>query len=130
MKMWSRGLGRTEINMDFRYYQVSKDPGNNDVWVSGTITDPVNWEFRIIITPEDIPGILKLAFSFTMIKLFFLNAYRYLGYLFNKKKYLQGEGNEVVEKVTAAYQMMMSPEREKGGRSLPKRATREKRSLG
>ncbi len=129
MKMWSRGLGRTEIHMDFRCYEVSKDPNNNDVWVSGSITEPVNWEFRITITPEDIPGIIKLAFSFTMLKLLIKNAYRYVEYLFNKKKYLQREDGDVVEKVSEAYHMMMNRKGERTERSRPKRAGSDNRSL-
>ncbi len=59
MKLRSRGLGRKELVMDFREYEVSRD--GDDVVVTGTIREPVNWDFTIRITGDDIPGMLRLG---------------------------------------------------------------------
>jgi hypothetical protein len=107
MKLWSRGLGTTELRMDFRYYKITKDPDSDNVLVSGAITDPVNWEFRITMEPEDIPGFMKVFFNVSLIKLAAKNAYRYVVYLFNRKKYLDSGNGDIEEKVNMAYEQMM-----------------------
>ena len=70
MKMWSRGLGRTELTMDMVYCQIKKDPDSDNVIIYGNITEPVNWEFKGVLTPEDIPGIIKLALNWAVLRLF------------------------------------------------------------
>jgi hypothetical protein len=45
--------------MDFREYDVTRE--GNDVIVTGTIREPVNWDFTICITGDDIPGMLRLG---------------------------------------------------------------------
>jgi len=107
MKLWSRGLGKTELNMDFRYYVVKKDPDSEDVFVVGKITDPVDWEFKITVGPEDIPGLAKVFFNFSVIKLLMKNLYKYFVYLFNSKKYMEVTGHDIEEKVNEAYASMM-----------------------
>ena len=107
MKLWSRGLGTTELKMDFRYYKITKDPDSGNVLVSGTITDPVNWEFRITMEPEDIPGFMKVFFNISLLKLALKNAYRYVGYLFTRKKYAGSGDVDIEEKVNIAYEQMM-----------------------
>lgn len=59
MKLRSRGLGRKELVMDFREYEVARD--GDEVVVSGTIREPVNWDFTIRISGDDIPGMLRLG---------------------------------------------------------------------
>ena len=59
MKLRSRGLGRRELVMDFREYDIARD--GDDVVVSGTIREPVNWDFAIRITGADIPGMLRVG---------------------------------------------------------------------
>ena len=108
MKMWSRGLGRTELKMDCRYYQVKKEDNVSDVFVIGKITDPVNWEFRVTIEPEDIPGMMKLFFTKPVLMLVLKNTYKYVIYLFNKKKYDMEIGPDLNEKVNEAYKQMMT----------------------
>ena len=63
MKVWSKGLGKTELLADCRYYEVAKDPESENVFIIGNITNPVNWEFRAILEPEDVPGFMKLVFN-------------------------------------------------------------------
>jgi len=107
MKLWSRGLGKTELNMDFRYYVVKKDPASEDVYIVGKITDPVDWEFKITIGPEDIPGLAKVFFNTSVIKLLMKNLYKYIVYLFNAKKYMEVTGHDIEKKVNDAYNSMM-----------------------
>jgi hypothetical protein len=45
--------------MDFREYEVARD--GDEVVVSGTIREPVNWDFTIRISGDDIPGMLRLG---------------------------------------------------------------------
>ena len=45
--------------MDFREYEITRD--GDDVVVSGTIHEPVNWDFTIRMTGDDIPGMLRLG---------------------------------------------------------------------
>ena len=45
--------------MDFREYDVTRE--GSDVIVTGTIREPVNWDFTIRITGDDIPGMLRLG---------------------------------------------------------------------
>lgn len=59
VKLRSRGLGRKELVMDFRDYEIARD--GDEVVVSGTIREPVNWDFTIRIDGDDIPGMLRLG---------------------------------------------------------------------
>jgi hypothetical protein len=108
MKLWSRGLGRTELKMDCRYYKVKNDPLKEDVYIIGTITDPVNWEFRVTLEPDDIPGMMKLFFNTGVIKLVLKNFYKYVIYFFNRQKFAEAAGYNIEGKVDDAYRQMMS----------------------
>lgn len=69
MKLRSRGLGRKELEMDFREYEVKRE--DDDVLITGTIKKPVHWDFSIRMSPEDIPGMIKVAISPATIGMFF-----------------------------------------------------------
>jgi len=47
MKVWSRGLGKTELLIDLTYFEARKDANSDNVSIIGNITDPVNWEIEI-----------------------------------------------------------------------------------
>jgi len=115
MRLWSRGLGRTELTMDCRYYKVKHDPQTNNVYIIGTITDPVNWEFRVTLQPEDIPGMMKLFFHTCVIKLLLRNFYKYFGYWLNRREFAEAAGHNLEEKVDSAYRQMMSHGRSHDG---------------
>ncbi len=106
MKLWSRGLGKQEIFLDFRYCQAVKDPNEGNMLIIGNMQSPVTWEFKITFQPEDIGGILKLVFCPSMFLFAIRNLPQYLVYLMNRNKY-QHKGN-LVEKVNAAYEQCMS----------------------
>jgi hypothetical protein len=106
MKLWSRGLGKQEINMDFRYCKTLKDPETGNMMIIGNMQSPVTWEFKITFHPEDIGGIMKLVFSPSMLLFAIKNLSQYLFYLKDRDKY-KTEGN-LVEKVNAAYELCMT----------------------
>jgi hypothetical protein len=106
MKLWSRGLGKQEINMDFRYCKTLKDPETGNMMIIGNMQSPVTWEFKITFNPEDIGGIMKFVFSPSMLIFAIKNLSQYLFYLRDRDKY-KTEGN-LVEKVNAAYELCMT----------------------
>lgn len=128
MKLWSRGLGRTEVEMDFRYYKVAKNSNGKEVTIVGKMHDPVNWEFWIKMEPEDIAGVMKVFFTPAMIWYVIKNAWRYFIYLFNRKKFREPEGEDLENKIMTAYDNMVNkPKRGRSSRAsrLKKRAKKE-----
>ncbi|MDI6797261.1 MAG: hypothetical protein QMD09_09960, partial [Desulfatibacillaceae bacterium] len=107
MKLWSRGLGSTEITMDFRHYTVTKDKETGNILIVGNMQDPVNWEFRVTMEPDDIPGFMKILFNISVLVLGIKNAHRYLSYLLHRKDFAAESDNERLEKVNKAYEAMM-----------------------
>jgi hypothetical protein len=59
MKLWSRGLGKQELKMNFMDYDVRRE--EQEVVISGRIIDPVNWEFWIRFNEDDVPGLIRVA---------------------------------------------------------------------
>ncbi len=107
MKLWSRGLGTTEISMDFRSYKVVKDPETGNVHIIGTMKEPVNWEFRITMEPDDIPGFIKMALNLSVLSMGIRNVYKYITYLLHRTDFEPPDGENLEEKVNAAYNQMM-----------------------
>jgi hypothetical protein len=107
MKLWSRGLGKTELNMDFKYYKVVPDQKSDDVFIIGKITDPVNWEFKITVGPDDIAGLTKIFFNWRVIKLVFKHLYKYVLYLVRRKQFENEIETDIEIKVNDAYNSMM-----------------------
>lgn len=67
MRLRSRGLGRKELVMDFREYDVVRE--GNEILIVGTIRDPVNWEFSIRMCEDDIAGVARIAARRSMLSL-------------------------------------------------------------
>ena len=67
MRLRSRGLGRKELVLDFREYEVV--PVEDELVVVGTIRDPVNWDFTIRICEDDVPGMIRLVLRPSMLGL-------------------------------------------------------------
>lgn len=59
MRLWSRGLGKQELKMNFMNYDVRRE--GQDVVISGRVVDPVNWEFWIRFDEADVPGLIRVA---------------------------------------------------------------------
>lgn len=106
MKLWSRGLGKQEIHLDFRYCKTLKDHETGNMLIIGNMQSPVTWEFKITFHPEDIGGIMKALFCPSMLFFAIKNLPQYLFYLMNRNKY-KVEG-DIVEKVNAAYEQCMT----------------------
>jgi hypothetical protein len=51
--------------LDFREYEVVRQ--GDEVVVVGTIRDPVNWDFTIRISEDDIPGTARMLLSPAML---------------------------------------------------------------
>jgi len=67
MRLRSRGLGRKELVLDFREYEVVHV--DDEAVVVGTIRDPVNWDFTIRICEDDVPGMIRLVLRPSMLVL-------------------------------------------------------------
>lgn len=108
MYLWSRGLGTTQVKMNFEKYQVKNDVNNNPI-IYGKMEDPVDWEFTIKLSQEDIIGFIKLFFTWVMIKYILLNSWRIIPYMFSKNK--TKKDKELIEKVNKAYDQMINRKR-------------------
>ena len=60
MRMRSKGLGRKEMVMDFREYEVRYE--KDELVIVGVIRDPVAWDFSIRFCEDDYGAILGLIF--------------------------------------------------------------------
>ncbi|GAF92993.1 unnamed protein product [marine sediment metagenome] len=69
MKLWSRGLGKQELKMDFMRYDIKRE--GQEIVISGRITDPVNWDFWIRFDEDDVPGLVRVAKNPNVIRLVF-----------------------------------------------------------
>ena len=107
MKVWSKGLGKTELRADCRYYLVKSGADDGTVYLIGKITDPVDWEFCVTMEPEDVAGLLKLGLTYPMLRLFMKNLYRYFVYLVSRRKYAEAIDTNLEENVDAAYARLM-----------------------
>jgi hypothetical protein len=59
VRLRSKGLGRKELVMDFREYEIVRE--GDEIVVVGTIRDPVNWDFTIRVCEDDLAGLLRLG---------------------------------------------------------------------
>ncbi len=106
--MWSRGLGKTEVLMDFRYYKLVKEPGSRDLFIIGRMREPVNWEFRITLQPDDLPGFMQMFLHFAMLKFIVRNLHRYFLDLFRRDTSPAEDRENLEERVNTAYEQVMS----------------------
>lgn len=65
MRLQSRGLGRKELVMDFREYEVVRE--GREVVIRGAIREPVRWDFSIRVCEDDLAGLFKVARRRTML---------------------------------------------------------------
>lgn len=105
MKLWSHGLGKRELEMDFRRCEIRKSP-DGGIEVLGIITEPVTWEYCITFDKEDVPGLIKMACNLHLIALVLNHSPSFFGYLRHHKEFTPEEG--LAEKVHTAYQQMMN----------------------
>lgn len=66
MRVWSRGLGRQALNLDFTKTDVVRE--GNEVIVKGILRNGgIIWDSTVTFTKEDIPGLLHFIISFAVI---------------------------------------------------------------
>jgi hypothetical protein len=59
VRLSSRGLGRKELVMDFREYDVVRE--GREIIIKGVIREPVRWDFAIRMCEDDLAGLVKVA---------------------------------------------------------------------
>lgn len=126
MKLRSRGLGRKELEMDFREYDVTRE--GDEVLISGTIKKPVHWDFSIRMSPEDIPGMIKVGLSPATIGMFFrwLNPFRKRNVVEDEApKTMAGAKAAADAKAKAEAEGAAADEEPKAGRAARKQAAAE-----
>ncbi len=67
MRLRSKGLGRKELVMDFREYEIVRE--GDECVVVGVIRDPVNWDFTIRVSEDDIAGMTRLILNPRTLKM-------------------------------------------------------------
>jgi hypothetical protein len=121
MKLWSRGLGKTEIDMDLRYYKIVEDAETGGLTMIGNMQSPVTWEFTIKLEPDDIAGVIKLALNVPLLKFAAKNLYRYPLYLKNRKDFVLEDDENMEERVMSVYRKMTTPNPDRKKRGGKKR---------
>ncbi len=131
MKLWSRGLGKTEINMDLRYYKLVKDAETGGVTIIGNMQSPVTWEFTIKLEPEDIAGIVGLALNPPLWSFVAKNLMQVPLYLKNRSEFVLEDAETLEARIMDVYKKMTSPNpdrKKRGKRRAAAKADKEKDS--
>jgi len=92
MKMWSEGLGRMELVVDFSHYKVVGEEG--DTVIKGITDEPIKWEFTARFRDDDIPGLLNILFKPTTL-LFVLKNVKVLFRFVFEKMFMREKYREV-----------------------------------
>jgi len=71
MRIWSSGLGEQELVLDFAKGNVTRE--GDEVIVRGIIKEPVDWNFEVTITREDVLGLLHVIVSAAVLRHFSRN---------------------------------------------------------
>jgi hypothetical protein len=127
LKIWSRGLGRRSLEMDFRHCAVSRtDDGG--VVICGVTRAPVTWEFRIEIEPGDAAGLATVAAQRSTLSYLVTSWKRIAAHFLDKNKIQPEEGLE--DRVRRAYIQVMEGAQARRKRQLraPAAAARQRRA--
>ena len=125
MRLRSKGLGRKEMVMDFREYEVRME--GDELVIVGIIRDPVTWDFSMRFCEDDYPAIL----GFILRKATLKHIFRAL-FSFKKKHHWVGSREEHLESGKNNRELIQSEveERVKSAMSpieAPKRTRRTRR---
>ena len=82
MKMWSEGLGKIQLEVDFSHYWVETE--ENGTVIKGVTVQPVQWDFKATFLKEDIPGLLNIFFKPTTWWFILKNFYYVILFLYEK----------------------------------------------
>ncbi len=67
MRVWSKGLGKQALNLDFAKCDVTWE--GNEVLIKGILRNTGTiWNARVTFTRGDLPGLMHFVFSFAMIR--------------------------------------------------------------
>ena len=80
MKLWSRGLGKQQLRMDFMQYEITQE--GEEIVIAGRIVEPVNWDFWIRFDESDVPGLIRVARNRKLIRMVLRHYLRKIGGLF------------------------------------------------
>jgi len=73
MKMWSAGLGSEETALVLDFTKASFKREGDKVIVTGIVVEPVNWEYKLTLMKEDVPGLLWVILSIPVLRYFARN---------------------------------------------------------
>ena len=132
MKLWSRGLGKTEINMDLRYYKIVRDEETGGVTIIGNMQSPVTWEFTIKLEPEDIAGIVQLAMNPPLWAFVAKNLMQIPEFIKNRSDFVLEDADSLEQRVMEVYKKMTTPSAggKKRGNRRGAKAKKDKESGG
>ena len=83
MTVWSRGLGKHPLNLDFAKCDVIRE--GNEVLIKGILRNSgIIWDCRVTFTKEDIPGLLHFALSFAMQRHFARNITGFFTFVYHR----------------------------------------------
>lgn len=82
MRIWSTGLGKQELVLDFAKSNVTRE--GEKVFVRGVIQEPVHWNFEITISREDVIGLLCVIVSTAVVRHFMRNITGIFKFLWDK----------------------------------------------
>lgn len=87
MRMWSQGLGKNELVVDFKNYKVVEEISQDNVKetvVRGITNEPVQWEFQARICEEDFSGFMNIFFKPATLFFALKNIHRIILFFFQK----------------------------------------------
>ncbi len=119
MQLWSKGLGRTEIYMDFRKYRAIRRGENRDTYIIGKMQEPVQWAFWIKFDPEDMLGILTLVFTRPILLWVFGKLIRLPFTIFSQKRVTPEHSSAELEEIVINTHTAINQEDGKRRRRLP-----------
>lgn len=83
MRVWSRGLGKQALNLDFAKCDVVRE--GNEVLIKGILRNGgIIWDCRVTFTKEDIRGLLHFALSFAMLRHFARNIRGFFRFVYDR----------------------------------------------
>ncbi|MBN1613318.1 MAG: hypothetical protein JW950_02510 [Deltaproteobacteria bacterium] len=71
MRIWTTGLGKQELVLDFFKSNVTRE--GDTVFIRGIVQQPVNWNFEVTLTGEDVSGLLRVIFTTAVFRHFIRN---------------------------------------------------------
>jgi hypothetical protein len=125
MKLWSRGLGKTEIDMDLRYYKLVKDEETGGVTIIGNMQSPVTWEFTIKLEPEDIAGIVGLALNPPLWSFIAKNLMQVPLYFKNRSEFMVEDADKLEQRIMDVYKKMTTPSQGRKKRGSKRNAEKD-----